>query len=62
MKIKTDFGDISASRDTLNELCMMLGSAENYYISKGRTALAERASIVEDQIFSKLKQSGYYDK
>lgn len=62
MKVKTDLGDISASRDALNEICIMLESAENYYISKVRTALAERASIVEDQIFSKLKQSGYYDK
>ena len=57
MTIKTSIGKISASKETLNELCAIL------YVTNGRTGdkRCKAADRLADEIFNAVDKTGYYD-
>ena len=60
MTVKTIFGNITASKDVLNELSIYASEASKEYERKGYFALQERAQEVANTIFNELDKTGFY--
>ena len=52
---------ITASKDTLNHLSLLINEAANSYKSRGRNALSEEAMEASEAIFDALEAIGYYN-
>lgn len=53
---------ITASKEVLNELCLMLGEAERSYKARhGEGGYARVAGQYMDGIYDALNSTGYYD-
>ena len=61
MVVKTSFGKISASKDTLNYIFLMLNEASENYDSRGRAALSKEAFNNANAIYDALNSVGFYD-
>lgn len=60
MTVKTSYGDITASKETLNELLLILQEASENYERRGRMALASQAMKTSLEIYEILGLNGYY--
>ena len=61
MTINTEVGKITASKEVLNYLSLVISEASKYYESKGSFALEKKARGVASEIFDALDDTGYYD-
>lgn len=61
MVVKTSFGKISASKDTLNYIFLMMTEASESYDSRGRSALSKEALNNAYAIHDALESVGFYD-
>lgn len=61
MVVKTSFGKISASKDTLNYIFLMMNEASESYESRGRSALSREALNNAYAIHDALESVGFYD-
>lgn len=61
MVVKTSFGKISASKDTLNYIFLMMDEASKSYDSRGRSALSKEALDNAFVIHDALDSVGFYD-
>ena len=61
MVVETSFGKISASKDTLNYILLMMNEASESYDSRGRAALSKEALNNANAIYDALESVGFYD-
>lgn len=61
MTIKTSAGKINASKETLNKIALLAGTAAERYTRDGLFALAKEAEEIGNQIHAALKDTGYYE-
>ncbi len=61
MVVKTSFGKISASKEVLNYIFLMMGEASKSYDSRGHIALSNEAQKNANAIYDALNLVGYYD-
>lgn len=61
MIVKTSFGKISASKETLNYIFLMMDEASKSYDSRGRFALSKEALNNAFAIHDALDSVGFYD-
>ena len=60
MTVKTSYGKITASKETLNELLLIFQEASENYEKRGRMALASQAMETSLEIYEILGMDGYY--
>ena len=61
MTIKTEYGNITASKELLNLITGYLFEASDRYSKKERPALSEQSLKLANTIFNKLDETGYYN-
>lgn len=61
MTVQTQIGKITASKDTLNEINLIVMSAIGNCEAKGYEACARKMKKVFNEIFYELDKIGYYD-
>ena len=61
MVVKTSFGKISASKETLNYIFLMMGEASKNYELRGYFALSNEAQKNANAIYDALDLVGFYD-
>lgn len=61
MVVNTTFGKISANKDALNYIFLMMSEASENYNLRGRTALSNEAQKNADAIHDALESVGFYD-
>ena len=57
-----DLGDITATKDTFNELAIVFCEASNQYHADECFALEAKAEKIRNIIHSELEKRGYYKK
>lgn len=60
MTVKTSYGKITASKETLNDLSLIFQEASKNYEKRGRMALASQAMETAIEIYEILGMVGYY--
>lgn len=60
MTVKTSYGKITASKETLNDLSLIFQEASESYEKRGRMALASQAMETAIEIYEMLGMVGYY--
>lgn len=60
MTVKTSYGKITASKETLNDLSLIFQEASENYEKRGRMALASQAMETAIEIYETLGMVGYY--
>ena len=60
MTVKTSYGKITASKETLNELSIIFQEASENYEKQGRMTLASQAMETSLEIYEILGMDGYY--
>lgn len=61
MTVNTITGKITANKDTLNSIAIAFCYAAEHYKYDGADALAGRYDRVSEEIYTALKDTGYYD-
>lgn len=61
MVVKTSFGKISASKDVLNYIFLMMNEASESYNSRGRSSLSKQSLNDANAIYEALNAVGFYD-
>lgn len=61
MTVSTINGKITANKDTLNIISIAFLDAAKKYKDEGSDALAGRYDRVSEEIYTALKNTGYYD-
>ena len=61
MTIETCYGKITASKETLNSLSLLMSEASKSYINRDRIILGCEASNEAGKIYEALRSVGYYD-
>ena len=57
-----EFGKITASKESLNEISIAFGVSRDFYLKVGCYALANKCNKVRGSIYRALDDSGYFDK
>ena len=61
MTIETTVGTITADKDTLNSLAILLTEASKSYEVRERKALAKQADEASNEIYEALAAIGFYN-
>lgn len=60
MTITTSIGKITASKETLNDICGAFFGNWHYHADNDRDYLAKESVTIASQIFDSLKAAGYF--
>lgn len=61
MVVETSFGKISANKDTLNYIFLIMQEASESYKSRGRASLSKEVHNYANAIYDALNSVGFYD-
>ena len=62
MTVKTEIGNITATKDVLNEISLAFGRSEEVHKRRGHLALADRDDNISFAIYRALAETGYYNE
>lgn len=61
MNVKTEIGNINATKEVLNEICILCFEASLGYSKRDRQALSQLRERVGQKIFDELEKTGFYE-
>lgn len=61
MTVQTQIGKITASKETLNSINLILIEAIKSYEARGVEIFSENTQKILDEIYNELDKVGYYD-